>query len=58
MLLNLCRFGISFLGARFTEEKLIGMAYAFEQKTHVRDRIQPYMAPNTELANVVANSAC
>ncbi|CZR62750.1 related to amidase [Phialocephala subalpina] len=46
-------FGISFLGARFSEEKLIGMAYAFEQRTMVRDKVQPYILPTTELADVV-----
>jgi amidase len=50
----LSRFGISFLGAKFTETKLIGMAYAFEQRTKVRDKVQPYIVPTTELADVVA----
>ncbi|KAI1413441.1 glutamyl-tRNA amidotransferase subunit A [Hypoxylon sp. FL1857] len=46
-------FGISFLGAKFSEEKLIGFAYAFEQKTMVRDKIKPYIVPSTELEDVV-----
>ncbi|KAI1139215.1 glutamyl-tRNA amidotransferase subunit A [Hypoxylon sp. FL0543] len=46
-------FGISFLGARFTEETLIGFAYAFEQRTRVRDRIVPFIVPRTELVDVV-----
>ncbi|KAH8743914.1 amidase [Hyaloscypha sp. PMI_1271] len=46
-------FGFSFLGAKFTEAKLIGMAYAFEQRTKVRDKVQPYIVPKTELSNVV-----
>ncbi|KAI0832184.1 glutamyl-tRNA amidotransferase subunit A [Hypoxylon sp. FL0890] len=49
-------FGISFLGAKFSEESLIGFAYAFEQKTRVRDTIMPYIVPHTELADVVQPS--
>jgi amidase len=47
------RFGLSFLGARFTEAKLIGLAYAFEQRTMVRNKVQPYIVPNIELKDVV-----
>ncbi|KAK0624609.1 amidase [Bombardia bombarda] len=47
-------FGISFLGSRFSEETLIGLAYAFEQRTQVRSTIVPYIQPITELAQVVA----
>ncbi|KAI1854296.1 hypothetical protein JX266_001437 [Neoarthrinium moseri] len=46
-------FGISFLGEHFSEEKLIGLAYAFEQRTLVRNTIKPYIEPKTELADVV-----
>ncbi|KAL6716356.1 hypothetical protein ACLMJK_005922 [Lecanora helva] len=46
-------FGISFLGAAFSEADLIGFAYAFEQRTMVRDKVQPYFVPNTELVDVV-----
>lgn len=46
-------FGISFLGGSFTEEKLIGMAYAFEQRTMVRQKVHPYLQPKTEIADVV-----
>jgi amidase len=31
---------------------LIGLAYAFEQKTGVRDKVQPYIVPGTELGDV------
>jgi amidase len=48
-------FGLSFLGARFSEAKLIGLAYAFEQETKVRDKVQPYIVPKTELAHVVSH---
>ncbi|KAK4218887.1 putative glutamyl-tRNA amidotransferase subunit A [Rhypophila decipiens] len=46
-------FGISFLAERFSEEKLIGLAYAFEQRTLVREKVRPYIAPKTELGDVV-----
>lgn len=46
-------FGFSFLGARFDEFNLIGLAYAFEQRTLVRNTIKPYIEPTTELADVV-----
>ncbi|ETS78497.1 hypothetical protein PFICI_10559 [Pestalotiopsis fici W106-1] len=46
-------FGISFLAERFSEEKLIGLAYAFEQRTLVRNTIKPYLEPTTELVDIV-----
>ncbi|KAL9115364.1 MAG: hypothetical protein Q9227_000685 [Pyrenula ochraceoflavens] len=46
-------FGISFLGERFSEAELIGFAYAFEQRTKVRNTITPYILPRTELGDVV-----
>lgn len=46
-------FGISFLGEIFTEEKLIGMAYAFEQRTMVRQKVHPYLHPKTEIGDIV-----
>ncbi|KAH0595495.1 hypothetical protein MHUMG1_06670 [Metarhizium humberi] len=46
-------FGIAFAGDLFTEEKLIEIAYAFEQKTKVRGTIQPLVKPKTELRDVV-----
>jgi amidase len=51
------RFGLSFLGARFSEAKLIGLAYAFEQRTMVRNKVQPYIVPNFELKDVVGSFA-
>jgi amidase len=44
---------MSFLGAKFTEAKLIGIAYAFEQKTKARNKVQPYIVPRTEIADVL-----
>ena len=46
-------FGISFMGPHFSEELLIGLAYAFEQRTQVRDTITPYIQPTVELVDVV-----
>ncbi len=48
------RFGLSFLGAKWSEAALIGYAYAYEQRTKVRNKVQPYLVPNIELADVVA----
>lgn len=47
------RFGFSFLGDAYSEASLISYAYAFEQRTMVRNMIQPYIVPNTEVADVV-----
>ncbi|KAL4929559.1 amidase signature domain-containing protein [Aspergillus undulatus] len=46
-------FGLSFLGAKFSDAKLIGLAYAFEQHTMVRDTVRPYIMPRTDLAGMV-----
>ncbi|KAK8024191.1 glutamyl-tRNA(Gln) amidotransferase subunit A [Apiospora rasikravindrae] len=46
-------FGIAFLGEHFGEEKLISLAYAFEQRTKVRNTIKPYIQPKTELVDIV-----
>ncbi|KAK8102714.1 glutamyl-tRNA(Gln) amidotransferase subunit A [Apiospora sp. TS-2023a] len=46
-------FGLAFLGEHFSEEKLISMAYAFEQRTKVRNTIKPYIEPKTELVDIV-----
>ena len=46
-------FGISFTAERFSEAKLVGFAYAFEQRTRVRATVAPYLAPTTELVDVV-----
>jgi Asp-tRNA(Asn)/Glu-tRNA(Gln) amidotransferase A subunit family amidase len=43
-------FGISFLGPRWSEESLIGMAYAFEQRTLVRKKLQRYIEPRSDLS--------
>ncbi|MCJ1388190.1 hypothetical protein MMC18_001035 [Xylographa bjoerkii] len=46
-------FGISFVGRAWSEEKLISVAYAFEQRTMVRQRVKPLVSPTIELQNVV-----
>jgi amidase len=46
-------FGISFLGGHFEEERLIGLAYAFEQRTKIRGTVTPYISPITELKDIV-----
>ena len=47
-------FGFAFMGARFSEEKLIGLAYDFEQKTLAQKKGRPYLVPTTELADVIS----
>lgn len=49
-------FGISFIGEAWSEASLIGFAYAFEQRTMVRDKVQPYILPKTELVDVVGKA--
>ena len=46
-------FGIAFAGKHWDEERLIGMAFAFEQRTMVRRKIEPYLVPSTELVDVL-----
>ncbi|EHK42505.1 uncharacterized protein TrAtP1_002479 [Trichoderma atroviride] len=46
-------FGLGFTGARFSEEILVEIAYAFEQATMVRKTIVPYIQPKTELEDIV-----
>lgn len=46
-------FGISFFAEKWSEEKLIGFAYAFEQRTMVRNKVVPYLQPTTELVDIV-----
>ena len=44
-------FGISFVGRRWSEEKLISLAYAFEQRTMIRRKMKPYIRPTFELSD-------
>jgi amidase len=41
------------MGARFSEAKLIGLAYAYEQRTMTRNKVQPFFVPNIELSDIV-----
>ena len=50
-------FGLSFLGAAWSEAALIGYAYAYEQRTLTRNKVQPYLVPTTELVDVVGTGA-
>ncbi|POR38290.1 Amidase [Tolypocladium paradoxum] len=46
-------FGIGFAGNKWSEESLIGMAFAFEQRTQIRKTIKPFIRPRTELGDIV-----
>ncbi|KAF4552992.1 Amidase-like protein 3 [Elsinoe fawcettii] len=46
-------FGISFLGRKFDEATIIGLAYAFEQKTMARLQGKTYISPKTEIKDVL-----
>ena len=48
-------FGLSFMGEKWSEYDLIGYAYAYEQRSKVRNQVQPYLVPNIELSDVVGN---
>ena len=45
-------YGIAFIGRKWSEEKLIGLAYAFEQRTLVRQKLKPQILPSFELADL------
>ncbi|MCJ1400597.1 hypothetical protein MMC11_003803 [Xylographa trunciseda] len=42
-------FGLGFLGDRWSEERLLGLAFAFEQRTGWRGRRRPVVLPGAEL---------
>ena len=42
-------FGIAFVGRQWSEETLISLAYAFEQRTLVRKMGKPYIIPTSGL---------
>lgn len=48
-------FGLAFAGKHWSEESLIGFAYAYEQRTNVRTKVKPYIQPSIELVDVVGN---
>lgn len=45
-------YGIAFIGRKWSEERLIGLAYAFEQRTLVRRRLKPHILPTFELKDL------
>lgn len=46
-------YGISFAGKLWSEETLIGFAYAYEQRTNVRKAVKALYGPSTELVDVI-----
>lgn len=50
-------FGLSFMGGMFSEEELIGFAYAYEQRTRHREEVMPYIVPQTEVRDVVEGTS-
>ncbi|KAL9609189.1 MAG: hypothetical protein Q9167_006027 [Letrouitia subvulpina] len=50
-------FGLSFIGPAWSETSLIGYAYAYEQRTMIRNQVQPYLVPKTEIGDVAQKSA-
>ncbi|EJD35378.1 amidase signature enzyme [Auricularia subglabra TFB-10046 SS5] len=50
-------FGLAFMGTAFSEFALIGLAFDFEQATHVRTQRRAFAAavPKTQLADVIGN---
>ena len=44
-------FGIAFVGRQWSEETLISLAYAFEQRTMIRRIRKPYIIPTFELGD-------
>lgn len=44
-------FGIAFIGRQWSEETLISLAYAFEQRTMIRKKTKPYIVPTFELSD-------
>ena len=43
--------GLSFMGDLWSEEQLIGMAYAYEQRSQVRRKLKRVLQPRTELGD-------
>ncbi|PHH68917.1 hypothetical protein CDD82_189 [Ophiocordyceps australis] len=44
-------FGLSFLGAKWTEERLIGLAHSYQQHTGTRRQQRQQVVPSAELAS-------
>ncbi|KAG8530316.1 uncharacterized protein KY384_004818 [Bacidia gigantensis] len=50
-------FGLSFIGRKWSEETLISLAHAFEQKTMVRKQQEPLIKPSYELGSQIRDVA-
>lgn len=48
-------FGLSFMGDYWSEEQLVSLAYAYEQRTLHRTQVKPFVQPNSEIVHVVAS---
>jgi len=48
-------FGFSFLGDKWSDAKIVGLAYAMEQRTRVRGKVKPVVRPRTELRDVAGS---
>ncbi|KAG9228563.1 glutamyl-tRNA amidotransferase subunit A [Amylocarpus encephaloides] len=46
-------FGLSFVGAKWSEETLISYAYAYEQATQTRTKVKPLIVPKTQLKDII-----
>lgn len=45
--------GLSFFSDKWTEERLIGWAYVYEQVTQWRNKVAPVIKPKTQLWDVL-----
>lgn len=50
-------YGLMFVGRRFSEEILLGLAFAFEQATGVGKYRQPYIRPTADLLSSEVSTA-
>jgi amidase len=48
-------FGLSFIGRAYSEQRLIELAYSFEQLTQVGLQRKPVILPTPDLCSVSAN---
>lgn len=54
-------FGLTFLGRRWSEETLIGLAAAYEKATNFRHKYElgpEVIMPTTEIVDIIANKTC
>ncbi|KXS99249.1 hypothetical protein AC579_3919 [Pseudocercospora musae] len=50
-------FGLSFLGNIWSDLELVGLAYAYEQRTNWRRKIKHVIAPKTQLSDVISGES-